>query len=105
MKEIALITNFNVFEKANAAIQVAETLVSFGATVLIGEMYKERLFRMRKSRSEYRYLPTEELYSRAEMLIVLGGDGTLLDAARFAAPKGKPILGLNMGHLGYMTEL
>jgi len=82
-----------------------ETLVSFGATVLIGEMYKERIFRMRKSRSEYRYLPTEELYSRAEMLIVLGGDGTLLDAARFAAPKGKPILGLNMGHLGYMTEL
>lgn len=105
MKEIALITNFNVFEKANAAIRVAETLVSFGATVLICEMYKERIFRMRKSRSEYRYLPIEELYSRAEMLIVLGGDGTLLDAARFAAPKGKPILGLNMGRLGYMTEL
>lgn len=105
MKEIALITNFNVFEKATAAMQVAGALAEYGATVLISEAYKERIFRMRKSRSEYQYLPAEELYHRAEILIVLGGDGTLLDAARSAAPLGKPVLGLNMGHLGYMTEL
>lgn len=105
MKEIALITNFNVFEKATAAMQVTGALAGYGATVLISESYKERIFRMRESRSEYQYLPAEELYRRAEILIVLGGDGTLLDAARSAAPLGKPVLGLNMGHLGYMTEL
>ena len=38
----------DVFEKANAAMQVAGALAGFGATVLISEAYKERIFRMRK---------------------------------------------------------
>jgi NAD+ kinase len=41
----------------------------------------------------------------AEMVIVLGGDGTLIRAAQVAAPLGLPILGVNMGHLGFLTEL
>ena len=40
-----------------------------------------------------------------ELLISLGGDGTMLRAARLAAPEAIPILGINMGHLGFTTEL
>lgn len=105
MQEIALITNFNIYEKASCAMKVAENLVSYGVRVLIPEVNKDRIFRMRKSRSEYLYLPLDEVYLRADAILVLGGDGTLLDVARRAAPLDKPILGINMGHLGFMTEL
>ena len=38
-------------------------------------------------------------------VICLGGDGTILRAARIASPRGVPILGINLGRLGFMTEL
>lgn len=42
---------------------------------------------------------------RLDFVIVLGGDGTLLRAARLLAPLGTPLLGVNFGHLGFLTEL
>jgi NAD+ kinase len=39
-----------------------------------------------------------------EMVIVLGGDGTLLRAAEMARPAGAPLLGVNLGHVGFLAE-
>ena len=40
----------------------------------------------------------------AEMVIALGGDGTLLRAAEMARPAGAPLLGVNLGHVGFLAE-
>ncbi|GAA1755757.1 NAD kinase [Nonomuraea bangladeshensis] len=40
----------------------------------------------------------------AEVMIVLGGDGSLLRAAEMARPAGTPLLGVNLGHVGFLAE-
>jgi NAD+ kinase len=39
-----------------------------------------------------------------EMVLVIGGDGTLLRAAELARPAGTPLLGVNLGHVGFLAE-
>lgn len=47
----------------------------------------------------------DELARRCELVIVVGGDGTLLDAGRDLAPSQVPLLGVNQGRLGFMTDV
>src|SRR5512147_1956758 len=46
-----------------------------------------------------------EIVSRADVVIVLGGDGTMLSVSRLVAEKGIPILGINLGTMGFITEI
>ncbi|MBS3820082.1 NAD(+)/NADH kinase, partial [bacterium] len=47
----------------------------------------------------------EELPRKVDMVMVLGGDGTLLSIAHLAAQNQVPVLGVNMGSLGFLTEV
>lgn len=47
----------------------------------------------------------EELCKQCDALVSIGGDGTLISTARRSFSHQKPILGINMGHLGFLTDL
>ena len=50
-------------------------------------------------------LPAEQLAGAVDLVVAVGGDGTMLHAARGAAVNGVPLLGVNRGRLGFLTDV
>jgi NAD+ kinase len=57
------------------------------------------------AQEKYPGMSMEEIGSRADLAIVLGGDGTMLNIARKLAPFDVPLVGINQGRLGFLTDL
>ena len=50
-------------------------------------------------------VPEAEIANHADLVIAIGGDGTLLYAARLVARRGVPLIGINRGRLGFLTDV
>ena len=74
---------------------------SFGENLELGKM----LDRIRSAGHVCNVIGREDsLEDGCDLLLSVGGDGTFLVAASMAAPLGVPVLGVNLGHLGFLSE-
>ena len=55
--------------------------------------------------TDFSHLPEDELYKAADVIITIGGDGTIIRYAKRAALEGKPVLGINAGRMGYLADI
>jgi NAD+ kinase len=79
--------------------QLVSLLGERGAQILLEDRLGEVL------PYEGELLPREVIGERADLVIVLGGDGSLLSAARTLARYETPVLGINRGRLGFLTDI
>jgi NAD+ kinase len=84
-------------EAAQIGAELAGILVRNGKTVVLTEE-DAAMFPGAKA------VPPERLGSEIDVLVVLGGDGTFLHGASLVADHGVPLLGINLGSLGFMTH-
>ncbi len=73
-----------------------------------GEFLLDKRFSGEKNLSDIKnivFVEEEELFTLGEVLLTLGGDGTILSVASRAAKTGIPIFGINFGNVGFMTSL
>lgn len=54
---------------------------------------------------KYEHLPEDELYRVADIIVTIGGDGTIMRYAKRAASDGKPVVGINAGRVGYLANI
>lgn len=101
----ALFGNLFQAQKAVAVERLLQVLEAHGATVAVDEPFS-RLLRdeLHVGLPAKAALISGEAFE-ADYVISLGGDGTFLEAARRVADKGIPILGVNMGRLGFLADI
>jgi NAD+ kinase len=99
-KSLGLIANIHKPAVRTAAARV-HALCSAYSVSLCAEPDAVKAFKIPGLRGHKREL----LAGRCSLILSLGGDGTMLTAARLAAPSGVPVLGVNMGTLGFVTPV
>lgn len=99
MARIGIVVNLTKDTNLKVTASIVKWLEERKQEVLLSEVTAAQLNRLELG------FPPDDLYRQSDFVIVLGGDGTLLGVARQAAQFETPILGVNMGHLGFITEL
>lgn len=99
-KTIALIGRYKSRDVAVPLLFVARFLVNRGCAVLV-----EADTAHESEVDSYPIVSYEEIGQKADLAIVLGGDGSMLSAGRALAASGVPLLGINQGRLGFLTDI
>lgn len=91
-------------DAASLALDIAHLLINqkYEVYLIKGALPKEYSPRRME---RIKFLKKNDLARKVDFIIVLGGDGTYLSAARLMQDVSKPILGVNMGTLGFLTEV
>jgi NAD+ kinase len=99
MAKVGIVVNLTKDVGLKLTSSIIKWLEKNKCEVLLSEITASQL-----NRPELGFAPVD-MYKHSDFLIVLGGDGTLLGVARQTLWLQTPILGVNMGHLGFITEV
>jgi NAD+ kinase len=99
-KTVGLIGKYKSPEIAVPLLKLGEFLAGQGVKVLI-----DRLTASHIRNSKYPVVTLEEIGRKADLAIVLGGDGTMLNITRTLAPFDVALIGINQGRLGFLTDI
>ncbi|MFU8822549.1 MAG: NAD(+) kinase [Gammaproteobacteria bacterium] len=99
-KSIALTGKYRDPRVGDSMLILVRHLAATGARVLL-----EPEIRMEFPGIEVESLPEGELADAADLVIAVGGDGTMLYASRLVAGRDIPLLGINRGRLGFLADI
>ena len=93
--KIAVIPNLSRDGGGQLAKKIAAEIARLGGTPIVSSEID----------CDFERASYPEIYKNADIIIAVGGDGTILHTAKHASEFGKPILGINAGRLGFMAGL
>lgn len=99
-RTVALIGKYQSREIAASLLELAGFLKRRGVEVLLEDATAGAV-----GANGYQVAGYEKIGERAELAVILGGDGTMLNAARQLARFDVPLVGINQGRLGFMTDI
>ncbi len=98
LKKVGVYAKKNHPDAEQLALLICERLQRDGIEVLLEDSLAEQI-------GQVNGYAEEELPAQVDLVIVLGGDGTLISVARKIGERNVPILGVNLGRLGFLTEV
>lgn len=98
IKKVGFFVNTTKENARQVVVDVSKSLKQKGVIPLLPDEHAE-ILKLPSAR-----LTTAKVVEEAELLLVLGGDGTLLSAAHTPKIENVPILAINIGHLGFLTD-
>ena len=99
-KNVALIGKHKSPQVAEPLLRLAAFLVGRGLHVAVDSLTAEHL-----GEHPYAVMKLADLAAVSDLAIVIGGDGTMLNIARAFSPHNVPLIGVNQGRLGFLTDL
>lgn len=99
-KHAALVGKYQAPGSRRVLAQVADFLLSQGLEVSLDEATA-----LNTGLGEHPVLPPEQIGRHCDLAVVVGGDGTMLAVARQLAPQNVPLVGINQGRLGFITDI
>ncbi len=99
-QNVALIGKHKSPQVSEPLLRLADFLSGRGLNVMVDTLTAEHL-----GEHPYVVMELEALAARANLAIVIGGDGTMLNITRAFSPHRVPLIGVNQGRLGFLTDL
>lgn len=99
--KIAILPNLNKVDAHKHTVRVIQKLVDLGADILMYAKYRDYFH----CDEIVFYQDFYEMVTYCDVMIAIGGDGTIIHTAKHAAIASKPLLGINLGRIGFVAGL